>query len=72
MALLNESFELTESTRFKNDSTPHINMFLSGATKGKVESFLNLVFSVSSKYSFKECHISRTILKKHVVSGIIH
>jgi hypothetical protein len=37
---INEYIELTESTRFKNDKTPHMNKFLSGVRKGKVNQFL--------------------------------
>jgi hypothetical protein len=37
---INEYIELMESTRFKNDETPHMNNFLSGARKGKVDQFL--------------------------------
>jgi PIF1-like helicase len=37
---INEYIELTESTRFKNDRTPHMNKFLSGVRKGKVNQFL--------------------------------
>lgn len=37
---INEYIELTESTRFKDDKTPHMNQFLSGARKGKVDRIL--------------------------------
>ena len=37
---INEYIELVESTRFKDDETPHMNKFLSGARKGVVDQFL--------------------------------
>jgi DNA replication protein DnaC len=37
---INEYIELTESTRFKDDETPYMNQFLSGARKGKVNQTL--------------------------------
>jgi PIF1-like helicase len=37
---INEYIELTESTRFKDDETPYMNQFLSGARKGEVNQVL--------------------------------
>jgi PIF1-like helicase len=37
---INEYIELMESTRFKDDETPHMNQFLSSARKGVVDQFL--------------------------------
>jgi hypothetical protein len=38
--VINEYIELTESTRFKDDETPYMNQFLSGARKGEVNQVL--------------------------------
>ena len=49
---LNEYVELTENTRYRNDATPHMNLFLSGARIGKVD--LNLLHIVNERLMASE------------------
>ena len=44
---LNEYVELIENTRYRNDATPHMNLFLRGATIGKVD--MNLLHIVNER-----------------------
>ena len=49
---LNEYVELIENTRYRNDATPHMNLFLRGARIGKVD--MNLLHIVNERLMASE------------------
>ena len=54
---LNEYVELTENTRYRNDATPHMNLFLKGARIGKVD--MNLLHIVNERLMTSEAAAKR-------------